>query len=49
VLTAIEAWAAARGARTLALQAVAANAAAVALYRGVGFEPVATNRFWVKD
>jgi GNAT superfamily N-acetyltransferase len=49
VLTAIEAWAAARGARTLALQAVAANAPAVALYRGFGFEPVATNRFWVKD
>jgi GNAT superfamily N-acetyltransferase len=49
VLAAIEAWAASQGARTLALQAVAANAAAIALYSGVGFASVATNRFWVKD
>jgi GNAT superfamily N-acetyltransferase len=49
VLAAIEAWAASLGVRTLALQCVAANAAAVALYRGFGFDPVATNRFWVKD
>jgi len=48
VLAAIEAWAAAQGVRILALQAVAANAAAIALYRGAGFAPVATNRFWVK-
>jgi len=46
VLAGIEAWAAARGVRTLALQAVAANAPALALYRGSGFAPVATNRFW---
>jgi N-acetylglutamate synthase len=49
VLAAIEAWAESLGVRTLALQCVAANAAAVALYRGFGFEPVATNRFWAKD
>ena len=49
VLAAIEAWAASLGVRTLALQCVAANAAVVSLYRGFGFEPVATNRFWVKD
>jgi ribosomal protein S18 acetylase RimI-like enzyme len=49
VLAAIEAWAASQGVHTLALQAVAANTAAIALYRGFGFEAVATNRFWVKD
>jgi GNAT superfamily N-acetyltransferase len=49
VLAAIEHWAGSRGVLTLALQAVAANAPAIALYRGFGFEPVATNRFWVKD
>jgi GNAT superfamily N-acetyltransferase len=49
VLGAIEAWAASQGVCTLALQAVAANAAAIALYRGFGFEPVAKNRFWIKD
>jgi GNAT superfamily N-acetyltransferase len=47
VLAGIEAWAAARGVRVLALQAVAVNAPAIALYRGFGFAPVATNRFWV--
>lgn len=47
VLAAIEAWAAARGVRTLALQVVAANAPALALYRGCAFAPVATNRFWI--
>jgi len=49
VLAGIEAWAAARGVRALALQAVAANAPAVALYGRAGFAPVATNRFWVKN
>ncbi|HLH91035.1 MAG TPA: GNAT family N-acetyltransferase [Xanthobacteraceae bacterium] len=46
VLAGIEAWAAARGVRTLALQVVAANPPALALYRRRGFAPVATNRFW---
>jgi GNAT superfamily N-acetyltransferase len=49
VLAGIEAWAATRGARVLALQVVAANPPAVALYDGFGFAPVATNRFWVKN
>jgi GNAT superfamily N-acetyltransferase len=49
VLGGIEAWAAARGARALALQVVAANPPAFELYRGYGFVPVATNRFWVKN
>ena len=49
VLAAIERWAAGQNVHTLALQAVALNAAALALYRGFGFEAVATNRFWVKD
>jgi len=47
VLAGIEAWAAAHGVRALALQVVAANAPALALYRGFGFAPVATNRFWI--
>jgi GNAT superfamily N-acetyltransferase len=47
VLAGIEAWAATRGVRTLALQVVAANPPALALYRSRGFEPVATNRFWI--
>jgi N-acetylglutamate synthase len=47
VLRSLEAWAAARGARTLALQAVAINTPAVALYTRAGFASVATNRFWV--
>lgn len=49
VLAAIEAWAAGHGVHTLALEAVAANTPAIDLYRGFGFAPVATNRFWVKD
>jgi len=49
VLAGIEVWAAARGVRGLALQVVAANPPAVALYRAFGFAPVATNRFWVKN
>lgn len=48
VLRSLEAWAAARGVKTLALQAVADNAAAIPLYARFGFAPVATNRFWVK-
>jgi len=46
VLRSLEAWAAARGVKTLALQAVAVNAAAIALYTRFGFASVATNRFW---
>lgn len=49
VLAGIEAWAARRGARAVALQVVAANRPALALYGGVGFVPVASNRFWVKN
>lgn len=49
VLAGIEAWAARRGVRAVALQVVAANPPALALYRGYGFVPVATNRFWVKN
>ncbi|MGN6570889.1 MAG: GNAT family N-acetyltransferase [Pseudolabrys sp.] len=49
ILAAIEGWASGHGVHTLALQAVAANTPAIALYRGFGFEQVATNRFWVKD
>ena len=49
VLGAIEAWSAARGIRALALQVVAANTPAAALYGGFGFAPVATNRFWIKS
>ena len=48
VLRSLEAWAAERGVKTLALQAVAANAAAIALYTRIGFASVATNRFWEK-
>jgi GNAT superfamily N-acetyltransferase len=46
VLRSLEAWAAERGAKTLALQAVDVNATAVALYTRFGFTSVATNRFW---
>jgi ribosomal protein S18 acetylase RimI-like enzyme len=46
VLRSLEGWAAERGVRTLALQAVAVNTAAVALYNRFGFASVATNRFW---
>jgi len=48
VLRSLEAWAAARGVKTLALQAVADNTAAIPLYARFGFAPVATNRFWEK-
>ena len=46
VLHSLEAWAAERGVKTLALQAVAVNTAAIPLYTRFGFAPVATNRFW---
>jgi GNAT superfamily N-acetyltransferase len=49
MLAGIEAWAATRGVRAVALQVVAANSPALALYGGVGFVPVASNRFWVKN
>ena len=48
VLRSLEAWAAGRGVKTLALQAVAVNTAAIPLYTRFGFAPVATNRFWEK-
>ena len=48
VLRSLEAWAADQGVKTLALQVVADNAAAVPLYTRLGFAPVATNRFWQK-
>ena len=48
VLRSLEAWAAARGVKTLALQAVAVNTGAIALYTRFGFAPAATNRFWEK-
>ena len=49
VLTALEAWAADQGARSLALQVSATNPAALALYRQLGFMPAATNRFRVRE
>jgi ribosomal protein S18 acetylase RimI-like enzyme len=49
VLRSLEAWAAERGVKTLALQAVADNTAAIPLYTRFGFAPVATNRFWQSD
>jgi ribosomal protein S18 acetylase RimI-like enzyme len=49
VLLSLEAWAAARSAKTLALQVVAVNAPAVGLYTRFGFVPVATNQFWERD
>jgi len=49
VLRALEWWAGEQGVRTLGLQVVSTNAPAVALYRGLGFAAVATNRFWVHD
>ena len=49
VLRSLEAWAIARGVKTLALQAVADNSAAIPLYTRFGFAPVAINRFWQSD
>ena len=46
VLRSLEAWAVERGVKTLALQAVANNTAAIPLYERFGFSAVATNRFW---
>jgi GNAT superfamily N-acetyltransferase len=48
VLRSLDAWAAAQGVKTLALQVVAVNAPAIALYGRLGFVGVATNRFWEK-
>jgi N-acetylglutamate synthase len=47
-MRALMAWAASLGAHTAGLQVVAHNQPAIALYRRLGFEPVCTNRFWVK-
>jgi GNAT superfamily N-acetyltransferase len=49
VLRALEGWAGAQGVRMLGLQVVTTNAAAIALYRGCGFVPVATNQFWTRE
>jgi GNAT superfamily N-acetyltransferase len=48
ILRGMEAWAAAHGVKTLALQAVAVNTPAISLYSRFGFAAVATNRFWQK-
>jgi len=48
VLRTLEGWAAAQGARILALQAVDVNAPAIAMYTQFGFVAVASNQFWVK-
>lgn len=47
-MRALMAWAASLGAHTVGLQVVEQNQPALALYRRLGFEPVGTNRFWVK-
>jgi ribosomal protein S18 acetylase RimI-like enzyme len=49
VLVALEAWVAAQDVTLIGLQVVPTNTAAVTLYRRLGFEAGATNRFWVKD
>ena len=49
VMLALEAWAATQGADLLGLQVVRSNGPAVALYKGLGFEQTATNRFWMRD
>ena len=48
VMRALMAWAASLGAHTIGLQVVRENQPALALYSRLGFEPVSTNRFWVK-
>ena len=48
-LAAAEAWAHAQGVRWMGLQVIETNAAAVNLYRSLGFVAVDTNRFWRKD
>jgi GNAT superfamily N-acetyltransferase len=47
-MRALMAWAASLGAHTVGLQVVERNQPALALYRRLGFQPVCTNRFWVK-
>jgi RimJ/RimL family protein N-acetyltransferase len=47
-MRALMSWAGSLGAHNVALQVVAENEAAIRLYRRLGFETVATNRFWVK-
>jgi len=47
-MRALMVWAASWGAHTVGLQVVENNEPALKLYRGLGFEPVCTNRFWVK-
>jgi N-acetylglutamate synthase len=49
VLRSLEAWAAARSAKILTLQAVAVNTPAVALYTRFGFAPVAVSQFWERN
>jgi GNAT superfamily N-acetyltransferase len=49
VLNALEAWASTHDVKHLALQVVATNDPAIALYTRCGFVPVATNRFWIKS
>jgi GNAT superfamily N-acetyltransferase len=49
VLRALEGWAGAQGVRLLGLQVVTTNAAAIALYQGCGFVPVAANQFWARE
>jgi N-acetylglutamate synthase len=49
VMLALESWAAAQGADQMGLQVVQSNDPAVTLYKGLGFEQTATNRFWMRD
>ena len=48
-MRALLAWAASLGAHTVALQVVADNRPALALYRRLGFAAIGANRFWVKQ
>jgi ribosomal protein S18 acetylase RimI-like enzyme len=48
VLRGLEAWAATQDATRIGLQVVATNMPAVALYKRLGFDECARNRFWVK-
>ncbi|KAB2848593.1 MAG: GNAT family N-acetyltransferase, partial [Hyphomicrobiaceae bacterium] len=47
ILAGIEGWAAAKGAHTLFLQAVTANAPAIGLYRAAGYRAVMQNHYRV--
>lgn len=49
VMLALEAWAAAQSVDLLGLQVVSTNTPAIRLYEQLGFDPGATNRFWVRD